>query len=77
MKILITSIFTLLSFINFAQVKLDAKDLKNLIAICELYSKNTNPNRQRILNRNACEQNGTPICQGTPNLQTQLGKPCN
>ena len=42
MKILITSFFTLLSFINFAQVKLDAKDLKNLILISELYSKNTN-----------------------------------
>ena len=42
MKIVITSFFTLLSFINFAQLKLDSKDLKNLILISELYSKNTN-----------------------------------
>jgi hypothetical protein len=42
MKILITTLFTFLSFINYSQVKLDTKDLKNLIAISEIYSKNTN-----------------------------------
>lgn len=36
-----------------------------------------NPNRQRILNRGACEQNGTPIGQGTPNQQNPMGQPCN
>jgi len=36
-----------------------------------------NPNRQRILNRVACEQNGTPIGQGTPNHQNPIGQPCN
>ena len=42
MKILITTLFTFLSFVNYSQVKLDTKDLKNLIAISEIYSKNTN-----------------------------------
>lgn len=42
MKTVLASFFTLLSFINFAQIKLDTKDLKNLILISELYSKNTN-----------------------------------
>ena len=42
MKILITTLFTFLSFLNYSQVKLDTKDLKNLIAISEIYSKNTN-----------------------------------
>jgi hypothetical protein len=36
-----------------------------------------NPNRQRILNRGACEQNGTPIGQGTPNQQNPIGQTCN
>ena len=36
-----------------------------------------NPNRQRILNRAACEQNGTTIGAGTPNAQTPIGKPFN
>ena len=36
-----------------------------------------NPDRQRILNRVACEQNGTPIGQGTPNQQNPIGQPCN
>ncbi|TPG45125.1 hypothetical protein [Flavobacterium pectinovorum] len=42
MKKLSLLLFILLSFSNFAQVKLNAKDLKNLIAISEIYSKNTN-----------------------------------
>jgi hypothetical protein len=37
----------------------------------------SNPNRQRILNRYACEQNGTQIEAGTPNEQTPIGNPCN
>jgi hypothetical protein len=36
-----------------------------------------NPNRQRILNRAACEQNGTTKGAGTPNEQTPIGNPCN
>ena len=36
-----------------------------------------NPNRQRILNRVACEQNGTPIGQGTLFQQNPIGQPCN
>ena len=36
-----------------------------------------NPDRQRILNRVACEQNGTPMGQGTPNQQNPIGQPCN
>lgn len=36
-----------------------------------------NPDRERILNRTACEQNGTPIGQGTPNQQNPIGQPCN
>lgn len=36
-----------------------------------------NPNRQRILNRYTCEQNGTPIAAGTSNEQRPIGKPCN
>jgi hypothetical protein len=42
MKTVLTSFFTLLSIISFAQIKLDTKDLKNLILISELYSINTN-----------------------------------
>ncbi|WP_310555469.1 hypothetical protein [Flavobacterium sp.] len=36
-----------------------------------------NTDRVRILNRAACEQNGTPIGQGTPNQQNPIGQPCN
>ncbi len=36
-----------------------------------------NPNRQRIINRAACEQNGTTIDAGTPNAQIPIGTPCN
>lgn len=36
-----------------------------------------NPNRQRIINRAVCEQNGTTIGAGTPNAQTPIGNPCN
>jgi hypothetical protein len=36
-----------------------------------------NPNRQRIINRAACEQNGSTIGAGTPNAQTPIGNPCN
>jgi len=36
-----------------------------------------NPNRERIINRAASEQNGTVIGAGTPNSQTPIGKPCN
>jgi hypothetical protein len=36
-----------------------------------------NPNRQRILNRYAYEQNGTAIGAGTPNEQNPIGNPCN
>ncbi|POY41086.1 hypothetical protein C3L50_00730 [Flavobacterium alvei] len=36
-----------------------------------------NPNRQRILNRGACEQTGHPVGAGTPDEQTPLGQPCN
>ena len=36
-----------------------------------------NPNRQRIINRATCEQNGTTIGAGTPNAQTPIGNPCN
>lgn len=42
MRKIITLLFTLLSFLSFAQVKLNTKDLNNLVAISELYSKNTN-----------------------------------
>ena len=36
-----------------------------------------NSNRERILNRTACEQNGTVIGAGTPNEQNPIGNPCN
>lgn len=36
-----------------------------------------NPNRERIINRYTCEQNGTTINTGTPNEQTPIGNPCN
>jgi hypothetical protein len=36
-----------------------------------------NPNRQRILNRGACEQTGQPVGQGTSNQQNPTGQPCN
>jgi hypothetical protein len=36
-----------------------------------------NPNRQRIINRVACEQNGTTIGAGTPNAQTPIGNTCD
>jgi hypothetical protein len=36
-----------------------------------------NPNRERIIIRYTCEQNGTTIGAGTPNEQTQIGNPCN
>lgn len=36
-----------------------------------------NQNRQRIINRAACEQNGWAIGAGTPNEQTPIGDPCN
>ncbi|AWG20892.1 hypothetical protein FFWV33_04715 [Flavobacterium faecale] len=36
-----------------------------------------NPNRERILNRTACEQNKTVIGAGTPNEQSPVGNPCN
>ena len=36
-----------------------------------------NQNRQRILNRYQTEQTGLPAGQGTPQVQTPLGQPCN
>ncbi|MFV5701485.1 hypothetical protein ACM55F_06395 [Flavobacterium sp. XS2P12] len=36
-----------------------------------------NPNRERIINRYACEQTGSPVGQGTANLQSPMGQPCN
>ena len=36
-----------------------------------------NPNRERILNRGACEQTGVPIGQGNVNQQNPIGLPCN
>jgi hypothetical protein len=36
-----------------------------------------NPNRQRIINRYACEGAGFAIGQGTPNQQNPIGQPCN
>lgn len=36
-----------------------------------------NQNRQRILNRYQTEQTGYPAGQGTPQVQTPLGQPCN
>lgn len=42
MKKPLTAILILVSFLNFAQVKLDSKDFNNLIRISELYSQNTN-----------------------------------
>ena len=36
-----------------------------------------NPNRQRILNRYACEQVGASIASGTPDAQNPIGQPCN
>jgi hypothetical protein len=42
MKKLITHFLSLISIISFSQVKLVEKDLKNLIGLSELYSKNPN-----------------------------------
>ncbi|WET03859.1 hypothetical protein P0R33_05850 [Flavobacterium sp. YJ01] len=42
MKKIISILFTFLFLVSSAQIKLNDKDLKNLIAISELYSKNTN-----------------------------------
>jgi hypothetical protein len=42
MKKLITIILIFMSFVSFSQVKLDGKDLKNLIELSELYSNNPN-----------------------------------
>jgi hypothetical protein len=36
-----------------------------------------NPNRQRIINRYACEGAGFAIGQGTPNEQNPISQPCN
>lgn len=36
-----------------------------------------NSNRQRILNRGACEQTGQTVGAGTVNAQTSIGQPCN
>ena len=36
-----------------------------------------NQNRQRILNRYQTEQTGLPAGQGTPQVQSPLGQPCN
>ncbi|WJS96857.1 hypothetical protein NYQ10_10470 [Flavobacterium johnsoniae] len=48
MKKLIFILFTFLFFVSSAQVKLNDKDLKNLIAISELYSKNTNASGEQF-----------------------------
>ena len=42
MKKLSPLFFILISFLSFAQVKLNTKELNNLVAISELYSRNTN-----------------------------------
>jgi hypothetical protein len=36
-----------------------------------------NPNRERIINRLTCEQNGTSIGDGTANEQIPVGNNCN
>ncbi|RTZ08146.1 hypothetical protein EKL98_02175 [Flavobacterium bomense] len=36
-----------------------------------------NPNRERIINRYACEQTGNPQGLGTTNQQNPMGQPCN
>jgi len=48
MKKLIFILFTFLFFVSSAQIKLNDKDLKNLIAISELYSKNTNASGEQF-----------------------------
>ncbi len=49
MNKLITIIFSLISFVSFSQVKLDEKDLKNLIELSELYSKNPNVTGKKFI----------------------------
>lgn len=48
MKIITIIIVILSSYVSFAQIKLDKEDLKNLIKISELYSKNTNARGQQF-----------------------------
>jgi hypothetical protein len=51
--------------------------LKDAPAVFDALFPLGNPNRQRILNRYACEQVGSTIGAGTPAEQNPIGQPCN
>ena len=51
--------------------------LKDTPAVFDALFPLGNPNRQRILNRYACEQVGSTIGAGTPAEQNPIGQPCN
>ncbi|WP_298393415.1 hypothetical protein [Flavobacterium sp.] len=72
MKVLITSFITLSTLINFAQVKLDPKDLKNLILISELYSKNTNAKGPEFAK--SIDSLRTPILNHISDALIEVGK---
>ncbi len=72
MKLVITYLFLLSTFISDAQLTLETKDITNLIAISELYSKNPNANGNNFII--ALDSLRTPVLNNVADALIQVGK---
>jgi len=72
MKIFLTSLLLFSTFFSNAQLKLPNKDLTNLIAISELYSKNTNANGDNFIH--AIDSLRTPTLNNIADALIEVGK---
>lgn len=72
MKLVKISFFLLTTLISNAQVKLETKDLTNLIAISELYSKNTNAKGDKFAK--TIDSLRTPILNHIADALIEVGK---
>lgn len=72
MKTILTSLLLLSTLFSNAQLKLANKDFTNLIAISELYSKNTNANGDEFVH--AIDSLRTPILNNIADALIEVGK---